>query len=248
MIHLNASKGLGDALYLRAVALHLLRRGELLTLYSKWPDAFADLAVTVLPRSECEGRDDLRNVLYSLSRDDPHGKSNFEAACEKAGIAEPVDLRLDWTVKNPDLIERITEQAAGRKIFVYQPLKFARNNEQRLLRPQREPYNRFIANHREHFRIRLGEPPYVDADRSAPCEMDLLGNSTIHDAFDIGTIGDLFFGESCFIPMLGEASGKRFAIMFTRQALKSDGRIRNVTPARLFHRKELGEAVYDESV
>lgn len=247
MIEIKGSKGLGDAIYLRAVVLHLLDQGHRVTVYTPWPVMFEDLAVKIRPVAACEGLASLRFAAYSTARTNPDGISNFEAACGKAQIKEPVALRLDWKVSRPQLVEQILTKAAGRKIFVYQPPKRPHNPEQELLRPTRKVYNQFVADHADHYRIKLGQAPYVDEDAGAPCELDLFGKASIRDAFDIGTVGDLFFGESCYVPMLGEAMDKRFAVMFTRRALNSDTRVRNLTPERLFHKKHLGTAVYDES-
>lgn len=247
VIKLNASRGLGDAIYLRAAALHMLDRGEQVAVYTQWPTVFSDLPVDVRPLTEREGETDLRHVANSLNGHDPQGRSNFAACCANAGIAEPVELRAKWTVRNHALLERIQQLAAGRPIFVYQPRKRAQNAEQKLIRPETAPYNAFIGQHSEYFRVRLGQTPFVEFDRSAACEIDLLDKTSISDAFDIGTIGNFFFGESCFIPMLGEANSRRYAVMFTRRALNSEGRMRFMTPERLFHKRQLGEAVYDES-
>lgn len=245
MIGIRGPKGLGDAVHLRAAVLHLLHRGEEVKVFTKFPEVFAGLPVVTGPMAEGDAFEDLLHFGYQIMREDD--TSNFTAACRRAGLNEPIELRIDWQVRNQALVNSIIDMAAGRKVFVYQTRKIARNPAQELLRPNLKAYNGFIAEHREHFRIRLGHPPYVEQDRSAPCELDLLGKSSIPDAFDIATIGDMFFGESCYVPMVGEANDKRYAIMFTRRALASDCRIRNMTPARLFHKKHLATAVYDET-
>lgn len=245
MIGLRASKGLGDAIRLRAAVLHLLARGKQIVVYTNFPQVFIDLPVTTRPLGEGDQHERLRHFSAALLR--PATVDYFTRACRCAGIEESVELRMGWKVKNQALLDQIRRKSAGRKIFVYQTRKIPRNEEQELLRPNLDAYNKFIAGHGDYYKIKLGQPPYVENDASVPCDMDLFGKASIHDAFDIGTIGDLFFGEDCYVPLLGEVNDRRFVYMFSRRALKSETRVSNATPDRAIHKKHLGMAVYDES-
>lgn len=244
MIGIRAARGLGDAIHLRAGVLHLLRRSEQVKVFTPFPVVFADLPVATAPVADGDAHEGLLHFAGRLSR--AEDTDNFTASCARAGLSG-VDLRMDWKVKNPALLSLILDASKGKPILVYQPRKIARNPAQELIRPALNAYNGFIADHHDHFRVRLGQPPYVEMDRSAPCEFDLFGKTSIPDAFDIATIGDLFFGESCYVPMLGEAMDRKYAIMFTRRALNSSDRVANMKPSRLFHKKHLATAVYDES-
>lgn len=246
MIGIRASNGLGDAVHLRAVVLHLLARGERVKVFTSFPVVFDDLPIEIDGLMDGDEFEGLRHFRHKLGAEGSE-IDNFTGCCRSAGMMGPIDLQAEWKVRNPALLNTIIDAAKGKSIFVYQPRKIAKNQPQQLLRPARKTYNAFIADHHDHFRIKLGQPPYCEDDRDAPCEMDLFGKTSIKDAFDIATIGDLFFGESCFVPMVGEAMDKRYAIMFTRRALNSDDRVRYMTPARLFHKKHLATAVYDES-
>jgi hypothetical protein len=244
LIGIRAAGGLGDAIHLRAAVLHLMRRGPV-KVFTPFPQVFADLQVTIAGQIEGDGHEGLLHFAGKLQRTEDI--SNFAAACRRAGLGDDIPLRLGWSVKNPRLVSDILDAAGGRPIFIYQPRKVARNPSQELIKPQREAYNAFIARYADHFRIRLGQPPYVEDDRSAPCELDLFGRTSIPDALDIATVGDFFFGESCYVPMMGEAMDKNYAIMFTRRALNSTDRVANMKPSRLFHKKHLATAVFDES-
>jgi hypothetical protein len=77
--------------------------------------------------------------------------------------------------------------------------------------------------------------------------LDLFGKTSIADTFDVCTIGDLFFGEVCFLtPTIADAMGKPYICMFSKRASVSNQWTRLITPQRLFHRKDLGVAIYDE--
>ena len=247
-MHLDGPKGLGDALYLRAVALHLLERGTLVTVYSRWPDVFADLPINVKPRDD--KRDfvaGLRHVTYPMPCALPEGAtSQFDGCCWLAGIREPVEFKLGWRVRNSEKLQRIKDAARGRPILVYQSSRVPKNHEQHAMRPRREAFNAFLHDKRkQYFRVRLGHPPYIEDDPHAPRDLDLYGKTSIHEALDIGTIGGLFFGEHGFVPMMGEALGKRCVFMFARAA-QSVQRIRNFMPERMIHKKDLGMGIFDD--
>lgn len=247
MIKLTTSKGLGDAIYLRAVVLHLLERhpDEDIIVYSVWNDVFADLPVKVKSLSDKIG--DVRAVAYRGSLPLPCDEDDeFTVRCKAAGITEPVDLKLGWKVKNHDLLYRIRRDAAGRQIFIYQPFKLITSLAMELMRPRRESFHRFLVDHSDYYRIKLGHPPFVEADVEMPCELDLFGKGFIFDTFDVCTIGDLFFGETCFLIQMAETLDRKFVCMFGSRALAADHWISDFTPKRVFHKKHLGTAIDDD--
>ena len=247
MIELVASKGLGDALYLRAAVLHLLRHKESVKVYTKWPDVYSDLPVSIGEHGLGFEREGVRRFASSVYLSyPPPGVDEFTYCCRKAGIEETVEWRIDWKVRNQPLLDKIRRDANGRKIFIYQSLKVPRNSDQQELTPKRESYNGVIVAHKDHYRIRLGHPPFVVNDTSAPCELDMFGKGFILDTLDICTIGDLFFGQTSFVPQIAGALGKRSICMFSRRASISDRWIRRETPEWCIHNKELTTVVYDE--
>jgi len=249
MIEIKASKGLGDALYLRAIALHLLERGEAVTIFTLWPEAFHGVAATVKGLDQLTGAEDLELAAYCVFCRNPalERQDQFTRACLQVGIREPVALRLDWKVRNPALVERIKAQAGGRPILVYQPNKKANNPEQALLRPRSEAFNAHLAAQRECFRVKVGTHHALDRDEGAPCDLDLFDRTSVSDVIDIATAADRFFGETCWLLVAAEALDKPFTCMFSRRGLASPRRrVCNVTPALVFHKPHLTTAVFDE--
>lgn len=247
MLELNASKGLGDALYLRAAVLHLLDRGEEVTVYTTWPDAFSDLSVTIKSRQQLLDKpvEGLRSMHKSL-RQTLSGMDHFQACCLRAEIKEPVELEMRWTVKRPELVEDIKRKAAGKQILLYQSRRVQNNEYQRLMAPRRAAFNRYVEKATGYYRIKLGKSSSIECDTSAPCELDLFDKASIHDAFDIATAADMFFGQDCFLTILAQALNKPFACMFARAALESETWISNYTPERMIHKKHLCTVLYDD--
>lgn len=247
MIRLTAPKGLGDAIMLRAIVLHLLKAKEEVTVFTKWPDVFNDLPVFIKPLSEWEQYPDVLHASTNGRQEIPEGSSDFIERCKNAGISEPVEFNLDWTVKNHQLVEQIRKEANGRKIFIYQPLKAVHNEKQKILSPNTSAYRKIIEEYSDCYRIKLGHPPFVDENNDLPCELDLFGKAFIKDSFDVGTIGDVFFGESCFVIQMGEALNKPCILMRSVRAIREDTWLnRYHDPNRVFTRKHLVTTVYDE--
>lgn len=249
MIKLDASKGLGDAIYLRAVVLHLLERGEAITVFTRWREVFDDLPVTIRPIDEVADHNDIRHVAFShrIPRDDPE-IDQFTMRCRIAGITGPVPLRLGWTVRNAGLLKRIKRDARGRKVFIYQPRKLVKTSPMALLQPQRKAFNKIVADHKGWFRIKLGHPPFVEDDPDLACELDLFGKGFIKDTFDVCTLGELFFGEPCFLTVMAEALDRKAICLFSRRASQSSGWMSQITPNWQFNKRHLATCVYDDEV
>lgn len=242
--------GLGDTVYMRAVVLHLLKRGEKLKVFTRYPDMFADLPLEVAPEQTKGKQDaDVRVVGYSAKERQPPGVDIFQRTCRNTGIAERVELRIDWKVRNTKLLDKIKRDANGRRIFVYQPLKAVNDKKpwSPLTKPRREAFVKVLERHADFYRVKLGHPPSVPEDKDMPCELDLWGRAFIFDTFDVLSIADLCFSQPSFINAAAEALDKNYICMFSRAALNSSYvRVSSTTPESLFHKKHLATAVYDD--
>ncbi len=245
MIRINASKGLGDAIYLRAIVMQLLADDEQVTVYTQWPDVFFGLDITLRSLEEIGDHNGIRHAAYS--RVAPiDGLNQYEMACHYAGLERAAPLDLRWKVRNEAKLARILSASKGRRIFIYQNVKKANNPEQELIRPKREAFRAFIDSFYDFFRIRTGHPDYVE-DGDLPCELNLVGKTGIHDMFDLATIGDTFFSDPSYLPILAESLDKPHTIMFSRRGQQAESeRVSRVTPELLFHKPALGIAIFDE--
>lgn len=243
VIYLDSPKGLGDAIYVRAIVLHCLERDRV-TVFTPWPDVFDDLPITTEARRT--GNEDIRHCSACLHCRLPEvqPESIFAMACRQAGIQEPVELKMNWKVRNPDVLAKIRRRAGDRQILMYQPPKRETGTQQDLSRPDSAAFTDYLRT-RNAYRIKVGSAS-VQEIPAAPCELDLFGKTSIHDVFDLGTIADSFFGEPSYIGIMAQAMNKPHTCMFSsRAAWANDSRIRNMTPQRFFHKPELGTAVYD---
>lgn len=241
MIELRAAKGLGDALHLRAVALHLLGLGEAVTVYTGWPEVFSGLRLNALPLQRATPTS--RTITYALSHPLAPGADRFVMGCRKAGIESAVDLRLDWVVRNPRLVAQVLRASGGRGIVLFQPRKIAATEEERWFSPGREALARVLRRERL-FRVRVGHPAYVYDELAEVADLDLFGATSATDVLDLGACATGFVCEPCYLLVLAEALRKPVTCVFPPAA--SSGKARNVTPARFLHRPELSTAVIDD--
>lgn len=244
MIHLRAAKGLGDALHLRAVALHLIERGHRVTVYSDWADVLCDLPIAVAPLARSVP--DARTVCYSLSRPLDPGADKFVMSCRKAGIEEPVELRINWRVRNEGLVRSVRKRAGGRRVLVYQPQRRTHSALEDIVSPQHDAFREHLAGRSDAFRVRVGRTPFVHGGMELPCDLDLVDQMSVSDAIDLGAAADEFFCEPCYLLVLGEALRKPVTCMFSARAMREQGKARNYTPDRFLHRRE-SVAIFDEA-
>ena len=246
LIELAAPNGLGDAIYLRAAVLHLLEQGEQdVHVITMWPAIFDDLPVTTKACSDLPGKEHPRYVAYTMRHKlhgTDQGMNQFQLCCREAEIAGPVKLDIRWTARNPALCKEIKRKAHGREILIYQPVKLAN-----IFTPQQNAFDRWLHQKNKYYRIRVGHPALIKQGSSMGCELDLVGKASVSDVFDIATIGDLFFGELCYIPLLAEAMDKQFVCMFSSAAAKT-GEYKHINFQRMFHKYHLGTAAYDDQI
>lgn len=231
--------GLGDAIYLRAVALHLLERKEQVEVYTPWPELFTDIPVVL--NLHLSPPRDIVWLRYDLNAPAIPGLNEFKVRCLNAGIKDSVELRLDWKVKNKELVDKVLREAAGRQIFFYQPTRKVKTAAQASWAPRRDAFNSFVRAHNDYFRIKVGHPGWVQLDCEQECELDLCGKCSIHDAFDIATVADLFFGEPNHVTTLAQALDKPFTMMLPRKTSRN-----GQMTAEWQIVKPCGRAIYDD--
>lgn len=254
MIELMGPKGLGDAIYLRAIVLEFLRKAAEVLVYTSWPEVFADLPIAVRTRAEAwagdHGDRDLRLISPNRMRRLGAGQgSEFATSCTQAGLPSPAALSLDWMVKDASRLDQIRARLGGRPICAYQPPKRSKNDLQEELSPNRgvfrEGLERFA---RTHALVKIGHPEFIADGDDLPCDLDLVAPDTVALIFDLATIAGAFFGEACcFIPVLAQASGKPLHCLFARRALASaDMLARGTVPEWVLHKRELATVLFDE--
>lgn len=248
-------KGLGDAIYLRAIVLRLLRESVELAVFTSWPEVFDDLPVETRPRSEAWS-DESSALRYPISpnRERRLGRcegSEFATSCRQAGLSETADLVLDRPIKDRARLDEILRAAGGRPICIYQPRKRPKNTLQELLSPNRNSFRRALeALAPRYALVKIGHPEFVIDDTGLPCDLDLVGPNTVPLILDLSGSAAAFFGEACcFIPVLAQACAKPFSCLFSRRAITSDDPLASgAVPQWIIHKPELATVLFDDAL
>lgn len=247
MIHLTCAKGLGDAIYMRAIVLFLTGQGERVRVYTRWPQVFRDTSAELAAPSEITGEVDIRHAAACVGCRHPTVRplDMFTRECLRAGLGRAVPLQMSWRVTDAAIVERVRSAARGRPVLIYQPLKRAENYEQRLMRPDAEAYRAGLLAGR-YFRVKLGSPASCDDD-GLPCDLDLFGQTSVEQAFDVATIAERIYCEPSYLAILAEAMDKPYTCMFARAGLDAPlTRVSTMRPEFLFHKPHLATAVFDQ--
>jgi hypothetical protein len=239
---IRGGKGLGDALYVQAVARHLVRQRVQLRAATAYPDVFRPLGIPCIEFTR-QGIDVLAH--YSMRKGQATGQ--FEDCCIQAGIKGPVELKLDWNVEDNALAQRLLEY--GKPIVLVQ---LPRNPMARLdgfgaeLLPDCRQIQRAID-------AVQGRALLVQVGAGAPLfkfsgiDVNLANETTVAQLIDVASVSYGAIGYVSFMLPLCESLEKRALLVWSRRGLKSrTGYIRQITPAKVVHRKDLVASVNDD--
>lgn len=237
--------GLGDALYVQAVARHIIKsRGERLQVCTAWPDVFRPLgdAVEIAPFT----RVGISYLAHYSARKARLETDQFEDCCMTAGIAEPVDLRLDWQLEDAALAESL--RVPGKPIICIQlpraPMGRKDGFGAELLPDCRRLQDviNLIGDRATKVLIGSGEPLYLFDG----IDVDLSNRTTVAQLLDVASVADGFVGYvSLFVP-LAESFQKPGLFVWSRRGVKSrEPYIRAITPKKILHR-ETSRAIMDD--
>lgn len=247
MIEINASKGLGDALYLRAIVAHHVKHGHEVRVFTQWPEVFRGIVCELRTLHEIVSHEELSHSFYCLACNIPAVRAldQWTMACLQAGISERIPFDLDWQPVNLKLLRQVQDIAAGRKVLVYQPPKRAHSAEQAQARPALVAFVRHLEAFDGWCRVKVGSPAHV-VECDAPCEVDLFGRTSVADVLDVCTVGDACYADPSYLPVMFQGLGKPATVMFARAGFEARShRIRNIRPERIFAKPHLATAIAD---
>jgi hypothetical protein len=237
MISVRSGMGLGDALYLQSVARHLVAQGHRVEACCAWPDVFRPLGdrVKVSPFR----RERVDRLAHYTSRKAVAGTDQFQDCCINARINGPVELRLDWKIANPLILDKIA--GGGVPIVVVQMPRapFARTDGYGMeLLPDCRVVQRIMdrIGRRAKF-VQIGSGVAIPPEL-AGFDLDLTNRTSVCDVLDIGALADGFLGFVSFIVPLSESLLKPSLLVWSRKGLRSPHQpVRTITPQKILHRE-----------
>lgn len=238
---IRGGMGLGDALYVQAVARHLVRQGQTIRAATAYPDVFKPLGIECIPFTR-QGIQILAH--YSLRKGCPTGQ--FEDCCIQAGIREPVELKIDWKVEDAALTDRLLSH--GKPIVLVQ---LPRNPMGRTdgfgadLLPDCSRIQLAIDALKGRallVQVGAGRPLF----RFSGIDIDLTNETTVPQLLDVASVSFGAIGYVSFMLPLCESLGKRALLVWSRKGLRSQNNyVRQITPAKVIHRNDLVVSVND---
>lgn len=245
-VSIRGGSGLGDALYLQSVARHLVAQGHHVEACTAWGDPFLPLIgrVKISPFRRTE----IDRLAHYASRRGISGTSQWQDVCQTAQIPIDTPLRLDWTVGGT-VARRIKAMAGARPVVLVQMPRapFARKDGYGIeLLPDCSVIQRaidFLSPFGFVVQIGAGIPLY----RYARLGFDAANQTSVRDLIDLATLADGFLGFVSFIVPLAESLDKPGLLIWARRGLVSKHEpVRQITPIKVLHRKELFSVVFDD--
>ncbi len=245
MKSIRCGRGLGDSLYLQSVVRHMLERGGLkMRVKSDYPDVFRPLGdrVAVEP---FDRRADI--TAHYVVRKSIAGTTQFQDCCIRAGIDEPAEMRLDWTVTNLGLHAKIRE--TGRPVLAVQmprsPMGRVDGFGKTLLPDCRVLQQLIEERHDTHHIVQIGAGQPLFKLRGM--HVDMANKTTVAELIDIVHAADECLGYPSFLVPLAESLDKPALFVWSARGLR-DGQpfIRSITPGKLLHKASSRHVVDEE--
>lgn len=245
MKSIRGGAGLGDAIYVAAVARHIIQtRGERLKVCTAWPEVFKPLgdAAQIAPFT----RQGITFLAHYSARKGIAGTTQFQDCCIAAGIREPVDFRLDWKLEDQDLAARL--RAPGKPIICVQLPRSPMGRKDGFgadLLPNCKRIQQaidLIGGRATKVLIGGGQPLFTFRG----IDIDLSNQTSVSQVLDIASVAHGFLGYVSFFVPLAESFEKPALFVWSRKGLKAGTvYVRSITPTKVLHRSS-SRAVIDD--
>lgn len=228
-MRIRGGAGLGDAIYIRPIAEHFVRAGEKVTVCSGYPEVFLGSGAAVEPFD----RFNIQVLAHYVNGKRDTTTNQWQDICKSAGVSVP--LRFNWQVRNPQLLEAIKTDAAGRPLILVHggrtPMGRTDGFGAELL-PKRDAFTAALAALKGCFLVRVGK----GADLyPLPVDVDMNGGTSVSDLLDMATICAGVVGQCSFAIPLAEVFDKPLLVVWAAHGMQSNMHpyIRAITPQKV---------------
>ena len=240
MLYIRGERGLGDSIYLYPIVKSYLDNvTEPIAVYSNYPKVFEDLKCVVLPFSK--KRDDETQIFSYL----PH-KTNSETTIIEditSSCAYDINFNKDHSIKNHNLVKKILEHKKNNKKICLIRYIEPRHNRKGIDNLDCDPtiINKFISEFKkEYYFVGIGTSNYHDIR----CDMDLMGQTSVSDLFDLVFISDLVIAQVGYTVPLCELLHKNNIAIFPKKWQMANPFLKTTTPNKICG--EYTSHVYDD--
>lgn len=244
-LSLRGGSGLGDAIYIQAIAKHLIGQGYTVEACSDWPDVFSTLGpkVKVSPFR----RTSITTLAHYSMRRGEKGTTQFQDCCIQARVPRDIPLKLDWMVRNGCLVDSL--KSDGRKIVLVQMPRapFGRTDGFGLdLLPNWKRLQDAIDDlGSEVVKVQVGSGKAMHAFDGI--DIDLTNRTSVTDLLDVASVADGFVGYCSFFVPLAECFDKPALLVWSSKGLRSSEYIiRQMMPEKVISKPSCCRYVIDD--
>lgn len=243
-IRLRGPSGLGDAIYLRPIADYFAGGPRPVIVTSNYPDAFRGIKVEVVPFE----KKSVDTVAHYSSGKHLRGTSQFQDMCISAGVPSTLPFCINWKPLNHELIERVKEEAKGRKILLVHGGRtpMGRPNDPMALEllPKEGFFCSVVDQFQDCLRVRIGKG---DEQYPIPFDLDLQGETSVTDLFDLAQLCDGVVAQCSFAVPLAEIFRRKLLAVWSGSGMRSLSQfIRLITPDKVLGFPQTSRYLIDE--
>lgn len=228
---IRCASGLGDSVYLRAIAEHFVRAGEKITALSNYPEIFEGSGCRVEPFR----RERVDIVAHYVTGKSNQSTNQWQDVCLAAGVAHPIPFAFDWMVESRRLVDGVRERAAGRSVVIVQggrtPMARTDGFGKELL-PDRQAFEATLEPLRaDCYLVAVGkaEPIY-----RLPVDEDLTGRTSVADLLDLFKTCDGAVAQVGFAVPMAEVFDRPLLVVWAASGVTSrEPYVRQITPSKI---------------
>jgi len=252
-IRLKGASGLGDTIYAWPIVKWYAQKYDTVHYMTDYPELYETLKNVIcykhLKTNDLGGGPVDVRFTYCARKYTP-GTSQFEDSVLSAKIHEKLKLKIDWTIKNTDLVNNIISRSDEKKICVlaypYEP--FGREDEWgSMLRINQEVMQILIDRFKDRVFF-IGTGNRFVLHKTNNVDMDLHEKTSVSDMMDLISICNLGLSQiGNMLPMCESLGKKNFLIFANKAMVQTENKFINaITPEKTVHYKHLNCSVHDE--
>lgn len=249
MIRIRSASGLGDSVYLRAIAEHFHRQGHQVVACTNYPDVFKFSPVTPEPFR----RTDVDVVAHYVTGKARPGTTQWQDVCIAAGVTEPVPFTFPWFRGSTGLVERVRALAGDLPVVLVHGGRLPMNRRDGFgikLVPEKRAFDAVLDGAASScFLVAVGGHSTTPEDGGdclfdLPCDYDLRGSTTIPELLDLfhacaGVVGQVSYA----VPMAEVFDRPLLAVWSCEGLADREPYIRQITPQKVLSKDTSGYVI-----
>lgn len=238
MIRIRSASGLGDSVYLRAIAEHFAKGGEKVVACTNYPEVFKSSRVTPEPFRKT----DVDVVAHYVTGKAREGTTQWQDVCIAAGVADPVPFSFPWYPRRPGIVEDVRALAGDLPIVLVHggrvPMQRTDGFGIKLI-PERAAFEAVLEEvARGCFLVAVGGADFV---YELPFDYDLRGATTLPDLLDLFHGCDGVVGQVSYAVPMAEVFDRPLLAVWSSEGLADPHPyVRQITPQKVLSKDSSG--------